>query len=73
MKFDAYSLKARLTPTLITTAIPIVIFDYFFINDEFSQFVGYMQKIKFLSSISISFICLYYLSEIGRMLGKGVF
>lgn len=73
MKFDAYSMKARFAPALTTIAIPIVIFNYFFIGSEFAQFVGYMQQIKFLSSISISFICLYYLSEVGRMLGKGVF
>lgn len=73
MKFDAYSIKARLLPALATSVLPAAIFNYFYVSEEFSKFVGYILGIKFLSTISLSLILLFFLSEFGRSIAKGIF
>lgn len=73
MKFDEYSIKARLLPALATAVLPAAIFNYFYVSEEFSKFVGYILGVKFLSTISLSLILLFFLSEFGRSLAKGIF
>lgn len=73
MKFDEYSIKARLLPALVTSALPAAIFNYFYVSEEFSKFVGYILGIKLLSTISLSLIFLFFLSEFGRSIAKGIF
>lgn len=73
MKLDAYSLKARFLPALATAVVPATIFSYFYVSEEFSRFMGYMLGMKFLSTVSLSFIFLIYLSEFGRTIAKGIF
>lgn len=73
MKLDAYSLKARFLPALVTAVVPATIFNYFYVSEAFSRFVGYMLGIKFLSTVSLSFIFLIYLSEFARTIAKGIF
>jgi len=73
MKLDAYSIKARFFPVLVTAVLPAMIFNYFYVSEEFARFVGYILGAKFLSNVSLSFICLIYLSEISRMIAKGIF
>lgn len=50
-----------------------MVFNHFYISDEFSKFVGEVLGAKILSNITISLICLYFLSEAGRFMGKNVF
>ncbi len=73
MKFDEYSIKARLLPALATSVLPAAVFNYFYVSEEFSKFVGYILGIKFLSTISLSLILLFFLSEFGRSIAKGIF
>lgn len=73
MKLDAYSLKARFLPALATAVVPATIFNYFYVSEEFSRFMGYMLGMKFLSTVSLSFIFIIYLSEFARTIAKGIF
>ncbi len=73
MKFDVYKLKGRIAPAIFSIIIPIFIFNHFFVSEEFSKFVNEFTGSHILSNLTISGICLYFLSEIGRLLGKNVF
>jgi len=73
MKFDLYSLKGRVLPAIFTMILPIMIFNHFYISEELSKFVGEVLGAKVLSNLTISVICLYFLSEAGRFMGKNVF
>ena len=73
MKYDAYALKGRIAPALFSIIIPIIIFNHFYVSEEFSKFVSEFTGAKLVSNLTISGICLYFLSEIGRLLGKNVF
>lgn len=73
MKIDDYALKARYAPALLTIIIPIMVFNHFFVSAEFSKFVGEFMGAKLISNLTISAVCLYYLSEFGRIMGKNVF
>lgn len=73
MKLDAYSLKARFLPALVTAVVPATISNYFYVSEEFSRFMGYMLGMKFLSTVSLSFIFIIYLSEFARTIAKGIF
>ena len=73
MKIDEYALKARYAPALLTIIIPIMVFNHFFVSAEFSKFVGEFMGAKLISNLTISAVCLYYLSEFGRIMGKNVF
>ncbi|WP_157197859.1 hypothetical protein [Methylomonas koyamae] len=66
-------MKARIMPAFFSMIIPIMVFNHFYVSEEFSRFVGGVLGAKLVSNISISMICLYFLSEIGRMLSKNIF
>lgn len=73
MKFDAYSLKGRIAPAFLTIIIPVIVFNYFFASEEFSKFVGDIMTVKIVSNITVPIVFLYFLSELGRTIGKNVF
>src|SRR5262249_19343541 len=73
MKFDAYELKARIVPAFFTIIIPIMVFNHFFVSEEFSKFVSDVVLTKVVANLTIAFICLYFLSQAGRFLAKNVF
>lgn len=73
MKFDAYNLKARVLPTIITALFPTIIFNYFYTSEEFAKFVGYILGIKLLSLVGLSYVFLIFLSQLTRMIAKGIF
>ena len=73
MKIDEYALKARYAPALLTIIVPITLFSHFFASAELSKFVGDLMGVKLLSDLTIFAVCLYYLSELGRIVGKNVF
>jgi hypothetical protein len=73
MKIDTYSIKARYAPALVSIVIPIATFNHFFVSEEISQYLSGMAGIRVFSNLTISAICLYYFSEIGRVIGKDVF
>ncbi len=73
IKFDTYTLKGRITPAFFSIILPIMVFNHFFISEEFSKAVGEILGAKLISNLTISTICLYFLSEFGRLIGKNVF
>lgn len=73
MIFDNYSLKARVAPTILTAIIPIVVFNHFYVSEEFAKLVGYFLSVKILSNFTISSVCLFFLTEVVRVLGKNIF
>ncbi|WP_140414174.1 hypothetical protein [Bathymodiolus platifrons methanotrophic gill symbiont] len=73
MKFDKYSLKARIIPAFFSIIIPIMIFNNFYISEELYKFMDNVLFAKFVSNISMFLICLYYLSEAGRFISKNIF
>ena len=73
MKYDEYALKGRIVPALFSIIIPIIVFNHFYVSEEFSKFVGEFVGAKFVSNLTLSAICLHYFSESGRFLGKNVF
>jgi len=73
MKFDTYALKGRVIPAFLSIIIPIMIFNHFYVSEEFSKFVGEVFGAKLVSNLTISGICLFYLSEFGRLIGKNIF
>lgn len=73
MKFDEYTIKARLAPALATAVVPTAVFNFFYVSEEFSKFVGYALGVKFLSTLSLSVVLLFFLAEFGRAIAKGIF
>lgn len=73
MTYDAYALKARIVPTFFSVIIPIMVFNHFYVSEEFSNFVGNILGSKLLSNLTISGVCLYFLSEFSRVIGKNIF
>src|SRR5690554_3267291 len=73
MKFDIYTVKGRIIPAFFSIILPIMIFNHFYISEEFSKFVGGIMGAKILSNITISTVLLYFLSELGRFFGKNLF
>lgn len=63
--FNEYNLKARVYPTLIAL-VPALLFLYFFIHDLAKLGV----IISLISSSVLTILCLYFLSDIVRNLGK---
>jgi len=73
MKFNTYALKGRIVPAFISIIIPIMIFNHFYVSEEFSKFVGEVLGAKLISNLTLSGICLVFLSEFGRVIGKNIF
>ena len=73
MRFDNYALQGRIVPALFTIIVPVMVFNHFYVSEEFSKFVGGVLGAKIISNVTISAVCLYYLSEAGRLLGKHIF
>jgi K+-sensing histidine kinase KdpD len=73
MKFDAYALKSRIAPAFVSMIVPIMLFNFFFSSPEFAKFVGDVLGAKIFANLTISLVCLYYLSEAGRFVAKHVF
>ena len=73
MKFDKYSLIGRIAPAFFSIIIPIIIFNSFYVSEEFSAFVGEMMAVKIATNLTVPVICLFFLSQFGRVIGKNVF
>jgi len=73
MKFDKYSLTGRLIPAFISMIIPIVVFNFFYASDEFTALIGEIMGVKIAANITVPIVCLFILSQFGRMIGKNVF
>jgi hypothetical protein len=70
--FNQYNLQARIFPTIIC-AIPILLFQYFFLSEEISIFLVFLGKLKIAGDITISIVILYFVSQINRFFSKTFF
>lgn len=57
----------------IVAAIPVFVFNYFFINHQLDGFIDGVLKPKLIFNISISIAILYFFSEACRFIGKNWF
>ncbi len=73
MKITGYALKARIAPAAITALIPILVFNHFFVSEEFRKLVGDIMGLKIFSALTISGISIVFLAELSRMIGKQFF
>ncbi len=73
MKFDQYELKARVIPAVFSMILPVLIFNHFVVSDKLADFLDYIEGVRILSNITISVVLLYFISQLGRIIGKGVF
>lgn len=73
MKFDKYSLTGRIIPAFISMILPIIVFNYFYASDEFADLIGKVMGAKIAANLTVPIICLFFLSQFGRMIGKNVF
>ena len=73
IKFDTYSLKARIFPAFLSIILPIMVFNHFYTSEEFAKFVNGVLWAKIASNLTISTICLFFLSEVGRIISKNFF
>lgn len=73
MQFNKYSLTARIIPAVLTIIVPIFVFNHFYVSEEFAKFLSYIFGIRIISNIGISMFALYFLSQLGRMIGKYLF
>ncbi len=67
--FNKYTREARIFPTIIS-AIPILLFQYYFFNKEISDFLVFLGKIEMVGNITISIIILYFVAQINRFISK---
>lgn len=73
MKFDNYSLVGRVIPAFVSMIIPIIVFNYFYASEEFAALIGEIIGAKVAANLTVPIICLFILSQFGRMVGKNVF
>lgn len=73
MKFDKYSITGRALPAIFSMIIPIIIFNHFYASDEFAALIGEVMGAKVIANLTMPVICLFLLSQFGRMIGKNVF
>jgi len=70
--YNQYNLKARIFPAVIC-AIPILLFQYFFLSEEISFFLAFLGNLKFTGDFTITIVILYFVSQINRFFSKTFF
>lgn len=71
--FGKYSMKARVLPAAFTILIQLIIFNHFFTSPALTNLLGAFKGSESISNISISFVLMFYLSQIARLIGKNLF
>lgn len=69
---DNYQLRAKIFPSILSS-IPALIFQYFFINIEVTNFLQFLGNLNFIGNITISMIIIYFISEGNRFIAKTKF
>lgn len=69
MKFDQYYLYTRIFPALLT-AIPLVLFNHFYINSELSGFLHTVSSIHLIAEITMPLVFILFLVFINRSISK---
>ncbi len=66
---NKYTLYARIIPTLICS-IPALLFQYFFLDQEIANFIGFLGNLEFIGDITLSIAIIYGLSQVNRLIAK---
>ena len=69
MKFDIYSLTARVLPAFLSS-VPFFLLNYFLLNPLMGDFWGELLALKIVSNITFSFALLFLLMQIDRIISK---
>ena len=72
MKFDKYTRKARIYPSIIIL-IPFLLFTLYCDIEGLKDIFDNLLKIKIIGNITISVVLLYLLTQINRFIGKFIF
>lgn len=72
MKFDSYTLKARLFPAVIGS-IPFFVLYHFFLLQYFSEFFKLIFGTQWVGDISIGIVFLFLFAFLGRTIAKDIF
>lgn len=72
MKFDKYTRKARIYPSIIILA-PFLLFTLYCDIEGLKEIFDNLLKIKIIGNITISIVLLYLLVQINRFIGKFIF
>jgi hypothetical protein len=72
MKFDKYTLIARILPAIISI-IPIVVFNSFYLNSQLSVFLHSLLAIVLINGISMPLIFIFLYAQASRYISKTLF
>lgn len=72
MKFSKYSLVARVYPAILC-CLPILVLNFFLLSIYTGNFLSAIEGYKWLSGVTFSAVLIYFLSQIGRFIGKEIF
>ncbi|MDH4330298.1 MAG: hypothetical protein OEV93_01980 [Candidatus Moranbacteria bacterium] len=71
-KINKYNLQARIFPTILCV-LPLLIFQYFFINEQIAIFLKYLGGVEFVGNVAISSASIYFVSQVNRIISKTFF
>jgi len=72
MKFDSYTLYARLFPGIVTS-IPFFVLYFYYLNKYFSEFFNLIFGVKWVGDASTGIVFLFLLAFMGRSIAKDLF
>ncbi len=72
MKFDHYSIVARIFPAVLSS-IPFFVLDFYYLGPTLGQFWEQLLAIQIVSDVTISLAFLYLLVQASRYISKGLF
>ncbi len=73
MKFDQYELKARVLPAILSTVLPLFLFNYFLVHQGLQQLFAALAEWQVVSGVTSTFIFLYFIIELNRSVSKFIF
>lgn len=71
MKFDQYTLYARILPAVLTV-IPLILFHHFYINTELAGFLYTIWSLHLVAEISMPMVLILTFAFINRLISKMV-
>ncbi|MEN6442522.1 MAG: hypothetical protein ABFC71_02055 [Methanoregula sp.] len=69
---NTYEIRARLFPSLLS-AIPALIFQYFFLNPKIAAFLKFLGTLEFIGDITLSIAIVYFFYQLNRLIAKTFF
>lgn len=72
MKFDRYTIIARIFPAVLSS-IPFFVLQFFFLNDRIGNFLEEILRVKWVSDVTISVALIYLLVQLSRLASKELY